>query len=258
MYATVAAFLIRFTPVNTFDVHNWYESSGGKTTTLLVGASLVGNPNIDGLIQDANNTAVGIEKYLEFNSDTPVYWDETSNNKDFKDYLYMMGNGKGKGRGTKEQGNSQGGNWRTVIQSTGEFPLTKNDSTSTGSKMRLIEIHEALPRLEQEYLDELTITIKNNYGLFLDEIIQEIFKNKDHMASLYSNIRMFFEKANSPFSERAKSYFIVLALGGYILEEVLKAYGIQSKESIDICTAYYRKVVLEDPTLPYSERALQN
>lgn len=98
MYATTGAFLIRFTPVNSFTFHNWYESSGLKSIGQMIAASLVGNPtHIDGLIQDANNTSVGIEKYLEMNSDTPVFFDKTSNNPDFKNRLYMIGNGKGKG-----------------------------------------------------------------------------------------------------------------------------------------------------------------
>lgn len=40
MYATVGAFLIRFTPIETFLIHNYHESSGGKTLSMRVAASL--------------------------------------------------------------------------------------------------------------------------------------------------------------------------------------------------------------------------
>jgi uncharacterized protein (DUF927 family) len=258
MYATVAAFLIRFTPVNSFTFHNWYESSGLKSIGQMVAASLIGNPtHIDGLIQDANNTAVGIEKYLEMNSDIPVFFDETSNNPDFKNRLYMIGNGKGKGRGTKDNGYLQGGSWRTIVQTTGEIPLAKGAGTLTGQQMRVIEIHEGVPLLDPKDVNELKIGIESNYGLFLDEIIQEIFKNKDRMTLLFKTIQLQFPKANSVFAERLKSYFVVLAMGGFILEEVFKTNQIPAKEAIDVCIQYYNKIVLDDPTVPYSDGALQ-
>ncbi|MDD4377769.1 MAG: DUF927 domain-containing protein [Eubacteriales bacterium] len=258
MYATVGAYIIRFTGINTFLVHNWYESSGAKTTSMRVAASLVGNPTYDGLIEDARSTGVGIEKHLEFNSDTPVYFDETSNNKDFKDYIYMMGNGKGKGRGTKDLGYSKGGTWHTIIQSTGEFSLTKDESTSTGMRVRTIEIHDKLPHYDEEYIKELNDCLNGNYGLFLEEIIQEVFKTKDKIKNLYGTLNRFFDKSGSVFSERAKTYFVVLAIGGYILEKIFRENGMTEMNPVDICKDYYRQIVLEDPTVPYSDRALQS
>ncbi|HZY24228.1 MAG TPA: DUF927 domain-containing protein, partial [Bacteroidales bacterium] len=256
MYATVAAFLIKFLDVKTFVLHNWNESTGAKTITMMAGASLVGNPTTSGLIQDAKNTEVGIEKYLEYNTNTPVYYDETSNNPNFKNNLYMMANGKGKGRGNKELSYDEGGNWVTVIQSTGEMALTKDESTLTGLKMRVVEIHDAIPIMEQEEIDKIKDTLSNNYGLFLEEIIQKMIEYKPKIKNLYKQIGQFFEKTHNVFSERMKAYFITLAVSGFILEEVFKANGIQTKEAIDICVRYYKKIILEDPVIPYSEIAL--
>lgn len=264
MYGTVGSFIIRFTGINTFVMHNFYESSGGKSTSMKIAASLVGNPTYDGLVEDARSTAVGIEKHLEYNSDTPVYFDETSNNKEFKDYIYMMGNGKGKGRGTKDTGQrggvgySKGGTWHTIIQSTGEFSLVKGDNVSTGMKMRVIELHERLPEYEQEYLEELNNVVDENYGLFLEEIIQKIIKIKDKIGTLYNTYSKCFEKPGSNFSERVKTYFVVLAIAGYVLEDVFRNNGIPIKNPVDICNEYYKKIVLDDPTSPYSDRALHS
>lgn len=57
-------------------------------------SSLVGNPLK--LIKDADSTKVGIEKILEYNTDTPIFFNETSNNKEFQDVIYMIGNEQGK------------------------------------------------------------------------------------------------------------------------------------------------------------------
>lgn len=256
MYATVASFCIRFLNINSYVLNNWHESTGAKSMSMCIGGSLIGNPSIEGLIQDAKSTPVGIEKYLEFNSDTPVYYDETSNNVEFKNYIYMMANGKGKGRGNKENTYSVGGSWHTIIQTTGEMALTKDESTLTGIKMRVIELHEAIPMQDQKDVLLLKNTLVDNYGLFLDEIIKKIFSYKHKLRKLYEQLEMFFEKSISVFSERMKAYFVVLAVGGYILDEVFRENGIPTKDSIDVCTKYYKKVVLEDPTTPYSELAL--
>lgn len=75
-YATVTAMLLRFIGVRSFVVHNYYESSGLKSISMQLASSLVGNPME--LLKDADSTKVGIERTLEYNTDTPVYFDETS------------------------------------------------------------------------------------------------------------------------------------------------------------------------------------
>jgi len=258
MYATVGAFLIRFTPVETFLIHNYEESSGGKTLSMRIAASLIGNPQKDGVVESAANSQVGFEFYLESHSDTPVYWDDTSANPDFIKSVYLLGNEKGRGRGTKDLKYRDGGNWRTIAQSTGEEPLTQGVSEKTGNQARVIEVHERLPQYEKEYLEKIDMTLKNNYGLFLDEIIKEVFKVKDKIEENYKQVSKQFGAPINEFAGRKKGYFVVLGIAGSIVERVLMRYGIDTKNNIDVCKKYYEKVVQEDPTIPYSDRALQS
>ncbi|MCQ1535762.1 DUF927 domain-containing protein [Methanosarcina sp. KYL-1] len=253
-YATVAALIIRFISVRSFIVHNYYESSGLKSVSMQLAASLMGNPLE--LIKDADSTKVGIEKTLEYNTDTPIYFDETSNNKEFQDVIYMIGNEQGKNRGNKDGGIDKAGKWKTVVQTTGETPLSKGQSTNTGIQMRVIEIFEGIPRLDADYIERVKETLDNNYGLFQDEIIQRIFKDQDKLRLFYKSIHMRFEKARTVFADRTKNYFVALAVAGMELEEVFKENGIPEKDPIEICKAYYQKTVIEDPTIPYYIRAL--
>ena len=253
-YATVTAMILRFINVRSFVVHNYYESTGLKSVSMQLAASLIGNPLE--LIKDANGTKVGIEKSLEYNTDTPVFFDETSNNRDFKDVIYMIGNEQGKQRGTKDGGIEKAAHWKTVVQTTGELPISKENSTNTGQQIRTLEIYEGIPRLDSEYVEKVKDTLDNNYGLFQDEIIQAIFKWKDKLKLVYKNLNMFFEKANSVFADRSKTYFIALAVGGFLLEDIFEKNGIPKKEPLDICNKYYQRVVIEDPTIPYHLRAL--
>lgn len=259
MYATVGAFIIRFTPVDTFIFHNYAESSGGKTLAMRIGASTVGNPSKnDGMITSASNTSTGIELHLDKYTDTPVYFDETSANPDFINSVYMIGNEKGKGRGTKELKYKEGGNWKTIVQTTGEEPLTKGMSTKTGDQTRVIEIHDRLPFYEKDYLDMIDITLKKNHGLFREEIMQEIFKKKEKFGEEYKQVSQQFDTCRNEFAGRKKGYFVVLAMGGAIIERVLTRNGITPRNNVEICKKYYEKAVVEDPTIPYSDRALQS
>ncbi len=258
MYATVGAFLIRFTPVETFLIHNYEESSGGKTLSMKIAASLIGNPGKDGVIESAANSQVGFEFYLESHTDTPVFWDDTSANPEFIKNVYLLGNEKGRGRGTKDLRYKNGGNWRTIAQSTGEEPLTHGISEKTGNQARVIEVHERLPKYEKEDLERIDITLKNNYGFFLEDIIKEVFKVKDNIEEYYKQISKQLGTPSNEFVGRKKGYFVVLGIAGSIVEKILMRSGIDPKNNIDICKKYYEKVVQEDPTIPYSERALQS
>jgi len=258
MYATVGAFLIRFTPVGTFLIHNYEESSGGKTLSMRIAASLIGNPYDEGIIESAANSQSGFELYLEAHTDTPIYWDDTSQNPEFIQCVYLLGNEKGKGRGTKDLKYRDGGSWRTIAQSTGEEPLTHRISEKTGNLARVLEIHERLPSYSKEYLDQIETILRNNYGLFLEEIMEEVFKVKKRIEDEYKQASKQFGAPINEVAGRKKGYFVVLNIAGAIVERVLMRNGIEPKNNIDICKKYYEKVVQEDPTIPYSDRALQS
>jgi uncharacterized protein (DUF927 family) len=81
----------------------------------------------------------------------------------------MIGNEQGKNRGIK-MGIDKAGKWKTVVQTTGETPLSKGQSTNTGIQMRVIEVFEGIPRLEADYIERVKKTLDNNYGLFQDEM----------------------------------------------------------------------------------------
>jgi uncharacterized protein (DUF927 family) len=52
-------------------------------------------------------------------------------NKEFQDLIYMIGNEQGK-TGNKDREIDKAREWKTVVQTTGEPPLTKGQSTNTG------------------------------------------------------------------------------------------------------------------------------
>lgn len=59
-------------------------------------------------------------------------------------------------------------NGKQVVQTTGELPFTKGNSTNTGQQIRTLEIYEGIPLLDAEYVETVKETLDNNYGLFQD------------------------------------------------------------------------------------------
>lgn len=257
-YAAVAAMIVRLVNVQSFVVHNYYESSGLKSVTMQVAASVIGDPFE--LIRDADCTKVGLEMTAVINTDTPLFIDETSNNKEFSDAIYLLANEKGKTRGDVSN-NSVGlakiGRWKTVVQTTGEYSLTQYLSTGTGVGMRVIEIYEGIPKLDEDYVERVKETISNNYGLFLDEIVQQIFIAKPILKKRFHKIREDFEKSSTTFAARKKNYFAALTLAGTILENVFDKNKIPKKDPKEICKKYYDSTAVSDPTIPYYKKALE-
>jgi uncharacterized protein (DUF927 family) len=104
------------------------ETSGGKTSTLRVGASVWGLPDDsgEGIIRPWESSGVYIERMAALCNDIPVFLDDTKRvrkKEEIGKVLYMVAQGQGRGRGTL-QSLATTSTWRTFLQSTGEAPAT--------------------------------------------------------------------------------------------------------------------------------------
>lgn len=147
--------------------------------------------------------------------------------------------------------------WENVTLTTGEYTLTQYMSTATGNSIRVIEIFEGIPFIDEDYIREVEETVCNHYGFFLDDIMKVIFESKSILKTRYNKIRSMFEKSSTSFAARKKNYFAALALAGQIIENVFKKYNIPNKNPFEICEKYYISTSISDPTVPYYEKALE-
>lgn len=253
-YAAMAATILKPLGVGSFIVDNFAESGTSKTVRCYAAMSMLGNPH--GLKINALSTNTGLEKLAEFNTDLPLFIDETSDNKYFKDFVYMLSNGKGKTRGTKEGGLRQGGSWSTVVLTTGERPII-NDKAFSGQQVRVLEIHDTITDYIPETIQAVEETIKNNYGHIAELYFNKVFENLDTLKATYNRHYDRFPKTNSNLGERSKAFFAAIATAGELLESVFNEIGIPTKNPFDICNEYFNKLVVENPTVHYSLRALE-
>lgn len=127
-----------------FFVHLWgIDSSTGKSVSLMLAASVWGNPAIGEYIQTFNSTNVGMEKVAAFLNNIPFCIDELQLSKDSHGKsnfdVYQLAQGVGRTRGTKTGGIERTPTWRNAILTTGESPIVKS-SAGAGAVNRVIEI----------------------------------------------------------------------------------------------------------------------
>lgn len=139
--AGFAAPLLKVLSQRNFIIHNHGNSQDGKTATLWLAMSIWGDPNT--IISSFDNTTTSLERRASLFCDLPLGINEREvlnqlKKQDISSVLYMLGEGKGKGRGGKT-GLQELNTWRTVVLTTGEGPLT-SASSMDGLMTRTIEL----------------------------------------------------------------------------------------------------------------------
>jgi uncharacterized protein (DUF927 family) len=128
--------------------HLYGITSTGKTTALLVGGSVCGGGGQAGFVQTWRTTVNGLEAIAEAHNDATLFLDEISqvDPRQAGETAYMLGNGQGKARMTKETtGVRRQLIWTLSYISAGESTLAEHAAsagkqTRGGAEMRLLNI----------------------------------------------------------------------------------------------------------------------
>lgn len=170
--------LIKLLKARLFITHFWADSRSGKTAALKAALSVWGNP--DTTMGNFNSTSVGIERMASLYNDLPFGIDEkqaVGSNKDFiNNLVYMLGLGTGRTRGNKTGGMQSRSSWNMAIITTGEEPITSENS-QTGISSRTLELYGPLFEREKDAIEMHRFTTRN-YGLagrkYIKYIIEEL------------------------------------------------------------------------------------
>jgi len=131
---------------NGAGVHFKGQSSKGKTTALYVGCSVWGKPS--NYCKTWKSTGNALEHTAYIHNDGFLALDEigeVANPKELGNIAYMLANGKGKARLTKEIKAKPSYAWKIIFLSTGEKSLKEimqenGQKTKLGQEVRLIDI----------------------------------------------------------------------------------------------------------------------
>jgi len=250
------------------------DSSMGKGSTVSAACSVAGTK-----LSDCIDTPYNIETHATRNSDTLIVFDELTEAKnpaEFSRNIYLLGNGRGKGRSTKEKST-----WRVPWIVTGETSMSevradaKMKPLTRGETVRLIEIfadagkglgtfdtvHEA--KDAQHFADALQIWSKQNQGVAAEAFLSRLTADLPYAIKKLNETREAFmaaEKARLSLTNappdliRALDHFAVAAASGELATE-FSTVPWQAGDAIRAVSAtfesWYRTQykVIEDPQI---------
>lgn len=245
-YCSATAPLLRILNLRSFIVHNFGESSTGKSTLAELAVSLWGNPAE--LEFTANATKVGIERLLLTFSDLPVFLDETSlvDRKTLEEMIYLVANETGRLRGSKNGGLQNIASWKTVLLTTGEAPLSA-ESSYTGLACRVLELHGGLGAYAPKAIESFRDGVAENYGTLGEKIVRKILSySESEIRESLREVREVIRRKTESLEDRLATTFAAIACGGAIFEEVLEeCVGECHKNPGELVLAVFRHA-LED------------
>jgi uncharacterized protein (DUF927 family) len=236
--SSFASVLVKIFKINPFIVHLWGKSGNGKTVSQMVCASIWGNPSKGKLVSSLDNTKVALERMLNFMRNLPLIADELQLIKNsfisYDTLIYILTEGKGKDRGTVDNGLTNVTEWDNIIITSGEEPITGSNSKE-GVKNRVFEIEENNVIVENGR--ETVSLIQSNYGFAGKEFV-EIIKKKENLFEEYNQILSELkDKTKSKKQLNAMACILVAdkVVSEFIFEdEVLKIEEIKDYFTKDI------------------------
>lgn len=217
--AGVSSILLKKIKQSGFTIHIWGTSEYGKSVACMAAQSIFGNPSQSdkGIGINFNFTSVGLEYRLNLYNNIPLFINEMQHQKDAKDYdkiLFLVSEGTGKSRGTKNGGIARENSWNNVVITNGEKNIIK-DNSNAGAYNRCIACE--VKNLTYENLPEVADFVKDNYGTPIRKILEHL--------SDYDLNQIFKEKRESveyqEITSKQKIIEAILLMADKILTDII-------------------------------------
>ena len=226
-----ASVLVKLFNINTFIVHLWGKSGNGKTVAEMICASVWGKPD-NNFISNLSNTTIANERLCNFYRNIPIFLDELqiakAKYKNFDELIYVLTEGKGKERGTTDNGIREQTSWQNIIILSGEEPIT-SDSSKEGVKNRVIEINENNTIIENG--NAVVNFIQENYGFAGKDFIEKI-QDIDKVRKIQQD---FVEKLNKiiKYKKQVNAFSLILTADWIVSKEIFEDEPLKLEEVKD-------------------------
>lgn len=220
--ASVASVILKWTSQQPFIVHLWSSESGsGKTITLMLATSVWADPEIGTYMRSMNATKVANEQLAGFCNNLPLILDELQTiqkNTDFDDIIYMLCEGTGKARGSRDGGLREQSKWMNTILTSGEQPISSD--SRAGAVNRVISINfegSIIPGQMSEFADGL----RENYGHAGRLIIESITKRESFGEVIRASYKEAMAKLAATATGKQANYGAAVLVGDALLNTIV-------------------------------------
>lgn len=230
IYASLVPPLLQLVHADGFTLDWSGETSGGKTTTLMVAGSVWGRPTKrDGVIRawDASSDIAASICAALLHS-LPVILDDTQHMVSPKqreavaNMLYSIPAGEERARGTQDGSIRKPRTWRTCMLTTGESAIT-SFSNAGGARARALCVRGAPFGSDEsagELTPELARRLKLHHGHMGPRFMRAVSRGIPHLVQRYADLVQHFERATtSKIAGRMSSYVALLQVAAEIAHD---------------------------------------
>lgn len=219
--ASVASVLLKWTSNQPFIVHLWSSESGtGKTIAAMLAASVWADPTIGRYMRSMNATKVANEQLAGFCNNLPLILDElqtVQKNTDFDDIIYMLCEGTGKARGSRDGGLREQSKWLNTIITNGEQPISADSRAGAVNRVISIEADGEIIPGGKEGMSEYADILRENYGHAGKMIVNRIMNVKDFKDLIKTAYNHNMKKLAAEVTGKQANYGAALLVGDAIL-----------------------------------------
>lgn len=203
-----------------FFVHLWGGSGNGKSVSLMVAASVWGNPAPGRYVQTFNSTQVGQERTAAFLNHLPFCIDELQLTRDAKGKtnfdVYQLAEGVGRTRGRRDGGIDAAPTWRCCFITTGESPIVSG-SAGAGAVNRVIDIECSAEKKIVEDGKGLASKLTQNYGHAGPTFVFKLYKSEEMQKQVREIYHDFYhELCQGDSTEKQAMAAAVILTGDYL------------------------------------------
>ena len=215
--AAFAAPLLRPLAAGNFAVHLPGESSRGKTSMLKIGASVYGDPSSTQWVAQWSISAAAAELRASTLCDLPQCYDEIGGRDvaEVERMLYMLINGAGRARASRDLSLRFAQQWRTIVLSTGERELAE-ETSATGAQVRVVQLPvSGFGALTAAQVDALRDECSAHAGQAGERWLRALLDVEDWAAlrDMHAGVlRELRAQAQDPLQGRVAAYFATLAV----------------------------------------------
>ena len=266
LYASFVPPLLMILRTPNFIVDICGRTTTGKTIALRIAGSVWGCPDEtaqESTIHSWDSTLVWLERGASLLSGIPIILDDTKRARKpevVADMLYLLANGKGRGRGNP-QSLELGGSWRTVLISSGEAPAT-SFTQDGGTRTRVLEVRglafKGQGEREAKLVARLDREVRANFGHAGPLFVRHLLQNRsswDHFVGLYQGaIATYADTASTPEAGRLARYMGAIDVAVFLVHDIFEFPWDASATLKSV----WRDIAAEAEDAPGSQRALHD
>jgi hypothetical protein len=236
--ASVASVILRWTSQQPFIVHLWSsQSSTGKTIALMLAASVWADPELGRYMRSMNATKVANEQLAGFCNNLPLILDElqtVQKNTDFDDIIYMLCEGTGKARGSRDGGLREQTRWLNTILTSGEQPISAEARAGAVNRVISIETDGQIIPGDKSQMSDFADALRENFGHAGRMIIDRIMNTDGFGDSIRASYKEAMSQLAKYVTGKQANYGAAVLIGDALLNSIVFSGAFQPLLPSDI------------------------